>query len=145
MKKGFSLIELLIVLVVVGVLVLISMPAIRSYEPTMQLSGATRELISDIRYAQQLSVTEQIEYGIRFFSLSDEYQIIKHNPEEEIIQVKYLPDQVSFGQITEFIEDELKFNPYGAVREPGTIILINTKSVIKTIDVRASGFVKLLN
>jgi len=144
-KRGFTLTELLTVIGIMAILLLIGIPVFRAYRPSLQLSGSVRELITDLRYAQQLAVTEQVDYGIRFFIAEDKYQIIKHVAEEELLEEKKLPSQVSFHQTEDLTDDRVLFNPYGAVKdEAGTITLINTRNDIATIDIRPSGFVKII-
>ena len=42
-----------------------------------------------------------------------------------------------------FSGDEVVFNPYGAVKEMGSVSLINIEQKVKIIEVRPSGFVKI--
>ena len=66
MRNGFTLIELLVVIGILSLLFLIGIPAFRAYQPALQLSGSVRELVTDLRYAGQLSVDEQVNHGVRF-------------------------------------------------------------------------------
>lgn len=141
-SNGFTLAEFLIVICIIGIISLIGIPAFRAYQPSLQLSGAVRDLVTDLRYAQQLAVTEQITYGIRFSTSTNQYQIIKIGTTEEILETKDLPEKVSFQEIS-FTDGKVKFNPYGAVKEAGSVTLINVKNVTTTIEVRPSGFVKI--
>ncbi len=141
-KKGFTLIEILIVIGVIGILVGISIPVYRQFQPALRLSGAVRNLVTDLRYAQQLTVTEQLEHCVRFFLDDKEYKIIQcQDGAEEILKTISL-QEIDSITITNFSNDEVRYNPYGAVKEAGTITLeINEKA--KTIDVRPSGFVRI--
>jgi len=141
--KAFTLIEVLIGIGIVVILAAIGASVFKNLQPTLQLSGITRELITDFRYAQQLTITKQIEHGVRFFSTEKKYQIIEYGAAEEVLKERVLPPEIGFSEINNFTGDEVKFNPYGAVKESGTIILINTVSnVTTTIEIRPSGFVK---
>jgi prepilin-type N-terminal cleavage/methylation domain-containing protein len=141
---GFTLVEILTAIGIIGVLVLIGIPAFRAYQPNLQLNGAVRNLVTDIRYAQQLAVTEQIDHGIHFSSSTNEYDIIKYTEPEQIIEQKILPEKVDFQQISGFTDNKARFNPYGAVKESGAIILVNTRNTTSTIEIRPSGFVKII-
>ena len=143
-KKGFTLTEILIVIGIFAVLVGIIVPVFRVYQPTLQLSGTVRDLVVDLRYAQQLSVTEQVNHGVRFSVADNDYQIIKHGETEEVLLSKELPETVVFYEINGLIDNQAVFNPYGAVAEAGSIALINTKDEITIIDIRSSGFVKII-
>jgi type II secretory pathway pseudopilin PulG len=148
-NKSFSLIEILIILTIIGIISGIGFFIFNQIQPKIQLNGTARELITDLRYAQQLAVSEQTKYGV-FFSTTtpetpDEYKLIKYGTETEEIFVKKLPEKINFYQIIGFANQEVVFNPYGAVQEEGKIILINNQNTTTTIDVRPSGFVKKLD
>ena len=142
--RSFTLIELLVVIGIIGILALIGIPTFRAYQPNLELSGTVRELVTDLRYAEGLAVTEQIDHGVRFFFEAGQYQIIRYGASEEIIKSKNLPQGVSFQEITGFTDNQAVFNPYGAAREAGIITFINTKNSTTTIDIRPSGFIKII-
>jgi len=108
------------------------------------LNGAVRGLVTDLRYAQQLTVTEQKEHCVRFFPNDKEYKIIQcqDSGAEEILKTISLQEIDSITVANDLSDNEVRYNPYGAVKEAGIITLeINGK--IKIIDVRPSGFVKV--
>jgi len=142
-SKGMTLIEILIAISLIAILSSVSFKAFQGLRPSLKLSSATRDLITDIRYVQELAVTEQVLHGICFFTLEDKYQLIRYGTDEEILQEKILPSGISFQEINGFSGNCVKFNPYGAVKKSGNIILINQKSETKTIEVRPSGFSKI--
>ncbi len=144
MIRGFTLIELLLVAGIIGILFLIGIPVFRAYQPVLQLSGAVRSLASDLRYAEQLAVSEQVEHGIRFSISANQYKIIRYGDVQQGLASSSLPEKVSFQQIIGFTDNEVIFNPYGAAKETGVITLINTKNSTTAIDVRPSGFIKII-
>lgn len=144
-KKSFTLIEILIVIGIIVILAGISVPIFKNYQPTLQLNGAVRNLISDLRYAQQLALTEQIEYCLQFptnFPTDRKYKIIQCSGGQPLKEVS-LPDKITNLSFTDFLDNQVEFNPYGAVKKSGTITLKNTKGDEKIIDVKPSGFVKI--
>lgn len=144
-KNGFTLPEILVVIGIIAILVLIAVPSFRAYRPSLQLSGAVRELITDLRYAQQSAVAQQIDHAVYFLLSEDKYQIISSGPPEEVLQEKQLPGEVSFQQIAGLTDDRATFNPYGALKnDAGSVTLINSKSETATVDIRPSGFVKIV-
>lgn len=143
-KKGFTLTEVLIAIGIAGIIALISLPFLAFYRPSMQLSGFARELASDLRYAQQLAVTEQIEHGVRVSNF--EYSVIKFQEEQETtIKINNLPQGIEIYEISGFTNNEIKFNPYGASKESGVIVLKNIKNENKTIEIKISGFIRIQN
>lgn len=143
-NRGVTLIEFLTVIFILIVLAGIGVPIWRNIQPTLELNGTTRELGTDLRYAQQLSITEQIIYGVRFNFDEDEYQIIQYQDENEnVIKLKALPTGINLEQEGSF--GEAKFTPYGSVVTSGQVRLVNSQNQIKTIDIRPSGFVKIID
>ncbi len=140
---GFALIEFLIALGIIGILVGISIPVYRQFQPALQLSGAVRNLLADLRYAQQLAVTEQLEYCVHLFPEDEdkEYKVIQCEDSEEIIKIISLLEIDSII-VTGFTNNEVRYNPYGAVKEGGTIAL-EVDGKTKIIEVKPSGFVKI--
>jgi len=61
MNRGFTLIELIMVLTVVGVLAFIAWP--RMSQNTLELSSQAEQVASEIRYAQSLSMTRGAALG----------------------------------------------------------------------------------
>ena len=142
-KRGFTLIEILIIIGIIAVLVGIGIPVFRSFQPVLQLNGAVRDLVTDLRYAQQLAVTEQLEHCVRFFPEDKEYKIIQcQNPGAEEILKTISFQEINSITVADFSDNEARYNPYGSVKKDGAVTLeVNGKT--KTIEVRPSGFVKI--
>ena len=143
-KNCFTLVEILVVLGIIGILSLIGIPAFKVFQPSLQLSGVMRDLATDLRYAEQLAITEQVEHGIIFLTGTGQYQIVRYGNPDEILEGKTLPQEVSFLSIAGLTGDKVVFNPYGAAKESGVITLVNTKNSTSGIDVRPSGFIKII-
>ncbi len=141
-KKSFTLVEILVVIGILGILVSISIPIMRNFQPGLQLRNSTQEIISDLRYAQQLTITQQREYCVRFFPAEKKYQIIQCEA-TQFLKEKVLPQEIKTLSISVFTNNEIRYNPYGAVREEGTITLENYKGETKIILFRRSGFIKI--
>lgn len=147
-RRGFSLSEFLIAVGILLVVVGLSIIMLRGIQPGLELRGTARDLVTDLRYAQQLAVSEQVSHGLLFSTTTeDKYQIIKHEGTTSTIKEVVLPEGVNFKQISPFTGQEVRFNPYGAVEgsESGTITLENIKQVTLTVEVRPSGFVRILD
>jgi len=142
MKKGFTLIEILIAISFISIVFLISLYTLNELAPGLQLSGSAREFATDLRFIQQSAITEQSDYCIKMFYDLKKYQIMKCD-ESQIILEKILPNHISGFSSTVFSGNKIEFNPYGAVKESGTITLTSASGKTKTIEVKASGFVKI--
>ena len=145
-NKSFTLMEFLVIIGIIGILVLITIPAFRKFQPDLKLSGITRNLVSDFRYTQQLAVTEQIEYCLHFpigFPINRKYQIIQCGETQPIKEI-FLPEEIIGLTIDPSLtNNEVRYNPYGSVKESVDITLTNTQNKTKTIEVRPSGFVRV--
>ena len=147
-QQGFTLIEFLIITGIFVILVGIGIPTFRSYQPDLQLSGAARNLVSDLRYAQQLAITEQVKHGIYFIPPEKKYEIRRYGAATSTLKTISLPEEIQTLTIDEeFINNNntVKYNPYGAVDITGIIILENTKNNTTTIEVKPSGFVRIID
>lgn len=143
-KQGVTLIEILVAIGIIGILSLIGIPAFRAYGPKLELSGSTQELVSDLRHIQQMAVTEQKEYCIKFFPTEKKYQVLKYGT-ATILKEKILSGEILSLTVSGLTDNEVVYNSYGAVREEGSVVLENTGSQIKTISIKPSGFVEVIN
>lgn len=142
--RGFTLVEVLLVIGLLGIIAAAYFSASQFNQPSRRLSAAVRDLTTDLRYAQELSVTEQIVHGIRIATTTSSYKLLRLSTTTVEVFDKDLPSGITFQAVTGFIDNEVRFNAYGAVSEDGTITLINTDSATTTIDIRPSGFVRIL-
>jgi len=72
--RGFTLIELVMVIVIVGILAVIAVPRFESFY-AIKLDGATKKVVSDIRYAQQLAIARHEDYRVVFDVANNNYEV----------------------------------------------------------------------
>lgn len=143
MNRGFTLIEILAVISVFICLAGFSFTALRALMPSLRISSAVRELVSDLRLAQSLALSEQVNYGVILNTVDNSYQFVCYGTSTFYFGQKQLGQGMVFGQVSGLTGDEAVFNPYGAAKEQGEIIITNAAGDSKTIDIRPSGFVKI--
>lgn len=141
---GFSLLELIVVIAIFAVLSAIALPTYQQLRPNIVLNSTARQIASDLRYAQQLAVTEQIVYSVVFNRVGNSYQIIKSSPQTTIRNVQLKP-QVSMQSITGLTDNTVDFNAAGAASESGDIVVVNTNNRSITVEIKPSGYVKIQN
>ncbi|MBW3589096.1 MAG: prepilin-type N-terminal cleavage/methylation domain-containing protein [Actinobacteria bacterium] len=76
-EDGFTLIELLVVMAIIGILMTLSSYAIFSYWRAQQLSGATQQIVTDLRDAQVRAQSEVRTYRVQFDLDNERYAITR--------------------------------------------------------------------
>ena len=77
MRKGFTIIELVMVMLIVGIIGLASAAAVISSYGNNRLVAASNKLLSDLRYAQQLAIDTHQPCGISFDRSGESYFVYK--------------------------------------------------------------------
>ena len=142
-NKGFTLIELMIVIGIIGVLSAVSLYSWQGYQNNVNLRTAAEEVMSDIASCKQRAVSEGINYCIQFTDGSPNYSINASSCDAPTqTQAKIL---TSFGSgltisNTNFNSDRVSFLPRGTLSSnTGTIVLTNSKNSTATITVQITG------
>lgn len=144
-SRGFTLMEILATIGIIAILSSVSWAVLKNFQPSLALSSISRDLVSDLRLAQQLSVSEQINHGVFISTSTNEYHLKKFATTTETLLSKQLPSGISFCEIMGLYEGYVIFNPYGSALYPGSICLSNSKGQSEIIDIKPSGFVKIQN
>ncbi|NTW06903.1 MAG: prepilin-type N-terminal cleavage/methylation domain-containing protein [Syntrophaceae bacterium] len=79
-NKGFSLVELIIVIAIIGIVLAIASPSFYKYRQNTNLKEATRELAGDITLYRQTAIAQNVRYRIVFNQLTNSYTIQIESP-----------------------------------------------------------------
>jgi type II secretory pathway pseudopilin PulG len=142
MKKGFTLIEILVISSIIVAFSLISIPLFVNYQKTTKLKNEARLMATNIRFAQQLAITEQNRHEISFNELQNSYMVVNANT-QEIIKTINLNPEVEIISIENLTNNKAVFIPSGGVIEAGEITLSNSKGKLTTVNVKPSGYVQI--
>ena len=77
--KGFSLIELLVVLAVAGVITAIAVPQMVAQRRLLRSNAVIREIATQMRYARQLAMSHQQAVTFQYDDVTKVIRIIDHN------------------------------------------------------------------
>jgi len=142
-RKGVTLIELIVVMVIIAIGALLMAPSIGVWLPNYRLRSATRDIVSTMRTAQMKAVSTNMEYRVLFDLGTKTYTLQRNSGGWQADGTSQsLPDGIGFSAIT-FAGNNAQFNS-NSTASAGSITLINTKGSSKTITVTTStGRIKI--
>ena len=119
-QKAFSILELLVVVVVLGIIIGISLPRFRNSYNNLVFNNFTQNLISRMHFLQERATVEQCMYRIVFDPLNNKFTIgAREEDQSEFTSVKdrlgrsiSIPSQISI----EMAEPLVIFYPDGRIK-----------------------------
>ncbi len=138
-EAGFSLIELAIVLLVIGLVIGISVPSIARYMNDLALRGATDQIASVLLLTRDRAIATRTSRTLQFQA---GYQGTDYRVEVGgVMQTGWtLPKQVSYAWLSGTIAS-VTLTPDGRCSTSGLVILQDTQGSKDTVDVLSSGLV----
>jgi prepilin-type N-terminal cleavage/methylation domain-containing protein len=147
-KKGITLIELIVVLVIICIGAALMVPGFGAWMPHYRLKGAIRDITSVMRAAQMRAVSNNMRYGVAFNTTANppEFQLYRNSGGVDLPDGSptSLPTGVLFNDIAGLPKDGpgeqyiIRFFPNSTAEASGTISLINSKNSTKSIRVFSS-------
>jgi prepilin-type N-terminal cleavage/methylation domain-containing protein len=156
-KKGFTLIELMIVIAIMGIISAISAPNIVKGLPKYRIKRAARDLTSNIRAARSTAIKKSTNTTIVFDLDNNRYSINgKWYPTTETntnnVLSEYYGSGVSFGVGNSeepegpcsFDNNTVIFNSRGINRsDSGEIYLTNNEGASYRVEINSAGTISL--
>ncbi|OGL64742.1 hypothetical protein A3B21_02550 [Candidatus Uhrbacteria bacterium RIFCSPLOWO2_01_FULL_47_24] len=141
MRKAFTAVEILVVIGISTLFVSAGAFSLRAYQPTAALRSASRELVVNLRFTSAQAVATQLTHTLQLYNAQSRYDIV--GGDGQIIRTISLPSGITIAQ-TSLPQNQATFNVLGAAQDPGTITLQNINSLTSIIDIRPSGYVKII-
>jgi len=155
-NKGFTMLEMMIIAVVVGIIATLTIPSFGKVMDRLKLKTAGRDVVSSMRLARSTAVSQKDQFGVYFNHSSSTFLIFKDivNPSsftfdlgaDSVIQIKNLPENIHFGY-TNIPGPAIIFKPNGSSYTSGQVYLSSYGQYdgYLTVDVLGStGRVKLI-
>ena len=133
-KKGVTLLELIIVMVIIAIAATLAIPGVGSWLTNYRLRTATRDVVSLMRTGQMKAVSENIEYRVRFVSADGSYVLQRRTTAGMWLDdgvAQRVPTGIRFQEVN-LPDDCAEFNP-NSTSSGGNLLLRNTKGNEKKI------------
>ncbi|HYK03785.1 MAG TPA: GspH/FimT family pseudopilin [Thermoanaerobaculia bacterium] len=101
-ERGYSLIELMVVVAIIGIFSLVTIPAMTNFSRMNKVRAAVRELNSDLRAVRTLAITQSAPMTITMYTGQD--------PTDKDLRARYdLPDAVRANRRVKRLDDIVYF------------------------------------
>lgn len=135
-KKGVTLIELIIVMVIIAIGAVLIAPNIGAWLPIYRLKGATRDLVSTMRIGHMRAVSSNFQYRVNLNSadVGANSYVLQHSTGGIWVNdgaIQSLPPGIAIANNT-LPNDRAEFNP-NSTSSTGSVTLQNSKGSQKRI------------
>ncbi|HOV21639.1 MAG TPA: prepilin-type N-terminal cleavage/methylation domain-containing protein [bacterium] len=118
MKKGFSFLEIVIVIFIFSILLIPTTFVILNYQKNLSLESAVSEIVEVLDYARNCAKSEREKFLVKFEDKN--FYIIKNG--KVVNKIQHLPQHIYFKEITDGL-NPVVFLPDGTTEMAGHIIL----------------------
>ncbi len=159
-SRGYSLVEMLVVVAVIGIISLVTIPNFVTMYRASRLTSSMRQVANDLRYARQLAVTRRTDVRVTYRSGVGQrgYQVVQRDPgttswsvvkSRDVEQTCSLQSGTNFTDLNSDSKIDIQFGSNGGAFIPGgslngTLLVTTTSKVPKpsyTITVLSTGSV----
>jgi type II secretion system protein H len=158
-NDGFTIIELLTVVVVFGIIAAIGIPTIRSYSRSIDIQAAASQMAADMWYARQRAIATSEPHSVFFATDENQYSIFRDDGNgvsynaangaidvgEEVLATKNLDARLHLSQVNLDPDNAVIFMPRGSLKvgTGGGYVTVSGDNGSRTVLIRASGLCKV--
>jgi prepilin-type N-terminal cleavage/methylation domain-containing protein len=140
-RPGFTLLELLIAIALIGVLGAVALPAVQRQVERWRIGAAARQVVMDLKVARGRSIVGGAAHRLRFAVPGGRYQLERQRPGGAYAAVApptLLPDGVQIADCTA-AGDGIGFRPRGHAITFGSVLLRNGSGDERRVVVDIAG------
>jgi type IV fimbrial biogenesis protein FimT len=148
-SKGFSLIEVIVTVAVIGIIAAIAVPNMIGWRGERQLQGSARNFAADVQLARLKSIRESENVVVEVDDLAGSYQIYLDTNRnqtfdvgEDVIRNVWCPVGVSINSVT-LPGNLTSLDPRGRSSTIGDVVFQNNAGTMKTISINILGSVSI--
>jgi type IV fimbrial biogenesis protein FimT len=145
-QSGFTLIELIIIIAVMGIFAAIAIPNFLSYMPRHRLNGAARQVMGDLMAARMKAV--KLNHSVKVFFYSNQYKICDDADNNGTVtdgegDVQLRDVQSEYSDVTFDLDNTADpvFSSRGTANNRK--VTLQNSSGAKSITIRLTGVVKI--
>lgn len=155
-QAGFTILELLTVVAIVGILALVGIPSVKSFSQSTGLRASAKQIAGDLWLARQKAITTSAPYTIRFDQGQNRYVVFRDDgggsiinrangvmdSGESMVRTRDLSVPYAFSYIDLDPDNSIIYMPQGMLKKGttgGSVTITDDRNRSRTVSVMASG------
>ncbi|MEW6079311.1 MAG: GspH/FimT family pseudopilin [Thermodesulfobacteriota bacterium] len=147
-KSGFSLMELMVVIAIIGIVSALTVPNLITWRNNAQLSRGARQIYSDLQDARKIAIKNNTVITVNFDAGSESYTILRGG---SVLATRNMPPGINIeGAVFTALGNVASFDSLGFGRDffsadnSGAVTISRSGGRTVTIDVSSGGSIRIL-